>query len=265
LIGDTSHTPFLAVLVDDASIRVVTHYSSTDLAIIEYPCGQYYLRNCFLSECDPSSLALIQQFSSESNLDLQNLQQASLDATIELSKRIEYWPKPVGLGITLWKDFYQSIITLTNPIGQGDKLELPTIPKPKNPVTGYNFFSSMSRKRVREESPTLTNNELNEVLGNRWKKMNRIQQLPYLEMADADKKRFQEEIAIYTGLVGGVAVLPPRTITAYNIFVQQEKQFVLGFGFEDAKTRIGKHGGDRWQAMSKDEKDLYHVLKDVGV
>lgn len=70
----------------------------------------------------------------------------------------------------------------------------------------------------------------------------------------------------YRGLVGPAVVVPTtRAITAYNLFVQQEKQFVLGFGFKDAKTRIGKHGGDRWQSMSKEEKDLYHVLKDVGL
>lgn len=155
----------------------------------------FMCRNCFFSECDPSSLAVIHQFTTASTLQ-GNLQQASLDATIEISSRIEYWPKPVGLGITLWKDFYQSIITLTNPVGPVDKVILPVIPKPKNPVTGFNFFSKMTRKRVRDESPILTNNEINAAMGNRWKKMNRLQKLPYLEMADKDKKRFEEVIFI---------------------------------------------------------------------
>lgn len=65
-----------------------------------------------------------------------------------------------------------------------------------------------------------------------------------------------------TALVGDEAVIPSTSNTAYNLFAAQEKQFVMGFGAEDAKTRIGKHCGNRWQGMSKEEKDLYLALHD---
>lgn len=62
----------------------------------------------------------------------------------------------------------------------------------------------------------------------------------------------------------GVASPFKRTVTAYNLFVQQEKDFLLGFDFEDIRARIGKHCGDRWKSMSKEEKELYKVLRAIN-
>lgn len=70
-----------------------------------------FCRDCFISECDPDSMKVVQEFA-KTDSNQQALQDASLKATIALQDRIEYWPKPVGLGITLWKDLYQATITL---------------------------------------------------------------------------------------------------------------------------------------------------------
>lgn len=39
LLSQTNPTPILAILVDDGSTKVVTHYSQSDLAIEEIPAG----------------------------------------------------------------------------------------------------------------------------------------------------------------------------------------------------------------------------------
>jgi len=33
----------------------------------------------------------------------------------------------------------------------------------------------------------------------------------------------------------------------------------------DAQTRMGKHGGDRWTDMNKEERELYRVLKESDI
>ncbi len=37
----------------------------------------------------------------------------------------------------------------------------------------------------------------------------------------------------------------------------------MGLNLNDAQTRMGKHGGDRWTDMNKAERELYQVLRDA--
>lgn len=61
----------------------------------------------------------------------------------------------------------------------------------------------------------------------------------------------------------GIANPSKRATVAYNLFVHHEKQVLAGYEFEKDKTRVGKHCGDRWRNMSKEEQDMYRALKDV--
>lgn len=61
----------------------------------------------------------------------------------------------------------------------------------------------------------------------------------------------------------GAVTGPARALTAYNHFMHQERQFVLGLNLNDAQTRMGRHAGDRWNNMEGEEKELYVTLNAV--
>ena len=55
---------------------------------------------------------------------------------------------------------------------------------------------------------------------------------------------------------------PSRSLTAYNHFLHQEKQFVLALNLADPQSGTGQHGGGRWTTMSEMEKRLYTVQRE---
>lgn len=43
----------------------------------------------------------------------------------------------------------------------------------------------------------------------------------------------------------------------------KEKQYIIGLKVANAQTRLGQHGGDRWNDMNQDERELYQVLREA--
>ncbi|ESZ93610.1 nucleosome binding protein [Sclerotinia borealis F-4128] len=68
---------------------------------------------------------------------------------------------------------------------------------PKRGLSAYMFFANEQRDNVREENPGITFGQVGKVLGERWKALNEKQRIPYEESAARDKKRYEEEKAIY--------------------------------------------------------------------
>jgi len=54
-----------------------------------------------------------------------------------------------------------------------------------------------------------------------------------------------------------------KPLTAYNQFMHQEKQYIVGMQLANAQTFMGKHGGDRWTDMAQSERELYQALQDT--
>eukprot|EP01034_Spumella_vulgaris_P031807 gene31807-39290_t len=121
--------------------------------------------------------------------------------------------------------------------------------KTKGVVTGFNFYSKTTRDAVLQEyGHQLLNNELNKVLGERWKKLSRNEKEPFMIMAEQDKKRYKEE---KTEKTSGVSS------SATSLSGESKTQD------SNKKTKFGKHGGDRWAAMAVGEKNLYLVIHEV--
>ena len=95
----------------------------------------------------------------------------------------------------------------------------PTDPNmPKRGLSAYMFFANDQRDKVREDNPGIkfgelcmsnsptrlvSNSFLGEVgkmLGEKWKQLTEKQKAPYEAKAAADKKRYEEEKAAYTGV-----------------------------------------------------------------
>ena len=65
--------------------------------------------------------------------------------------------------------------------------------KPKEVVTAFNYYAKHARKLVYEEyDNALPNNDLNKILGRRWKELSEDEKAPFLEEAEGDRKRYQE-------------------------------------------------------------------------
>lgn len=122
-------------------------------------------------------MKIVQEFATTNPLVEEDLQAASLKATISIRDRIEYWPKPTGLGMTLWKDScqvltlsivasfidilpsphiitLQSVITITNPIGNDYKPDevVAKITKPKKAITPFNFYSKLLSEQKNDDT-----------------------------------------------------------------------------------------------------------------
>lgn len=268
------HFPVNAVIFDEEGCWWISSFSFGDTVIQPIRDGAYSFANGTLGMASDNDLEIVSALYSESRNSRTSTEVACRTALGKLHNSIQYWPTPAtGICLSL-HDFEGQVTCCTlDPQILISKAE-PSFPRPKGPITGFNFFSKMSRKRVYEEmqegSSNLSTNELNKILGQRWRSMSTAEKSPFLAFAENDRQRYLQEMEDYKKLMDPASNIketrnrPSKPLTAYNLFVHQEKQFVMGCEVSDTQSRIGKHGGDRWSAMPFAEKDLYKVLHEVG-
>ncbi|KAI7891561.1 high mobility group box domain-containing protein [Mucor mucedo] len=73
---------------------------------------------------------------------------------------------------------------------------------PKRGLSAYMFFSQDQRSTVKEESPDATFGQIGKILGEKWKSMTDEQKKPYVDKAEADKKRYESEKAAVSRQIG---------------------------------------------------------------
>ncbi|KAI8974743.1 high mobility group box domain-containing protein [Pilobolus umbonatus] len=66
---------------------------------------------------------------------------------------------------------------------------------PKRGLSAYMFFSQDKRSTVKEENPEATFGQIGKILGEKWKAMSDAEKQPYMDKAEADKKRYEDEKA----------------------------------------------------------------------
>lgn len=64
---------------------------------------------------------------------------------------------------------------------------------PKKPLSSYMFYCIDQRSKVKEDSPDLDSKEITRELGRLWNEMSEKEKSFYVEKADADKKRYENE------------------------------------------------------------------------
>ena len=60
------------------------------------------------------------------------------------------------------------------------------------------------------------------------------------------------------------AVLPARRLTAYSIFANQERNFVLKLQSKELQKHMGRYFSMRWKTMEPEERELYEMLARTG-
>jgi len=83
-------------------------------------------------------------------------------------------------------------------VGYGKHKKKPKDPNaPKRARGPYVFFTLDERPRILLETPDIKFTELGHVMGQRWRALSAEEKKKYEELANVDKKRFQDEVAHY--------------------------------------------------------------------
>ncbi len=68
---------------------------------------------------------------------------------------------------------------------------------PKRPLSAYFFYIQERREALKKEKPDLDNKELIRTMGEEWNKLTDEEKKPYTKKAEADKKRYQDDLKAY--------------------------------------------------------------------
>ncbi|TFK19364.1 hypothetical protein FA15DRAFT_674486 [Coprinopsis marcescibilis] len=69
--------------------------------------------------------------------------------------------------------------------------------KPKRALSAYMFFSQDWRERIKAENPDAGFGEVGKLLGAKWKELDEEEKKPYVELANKDKERAENEKNAY--------------------------------------------------------------------
>lgn len=140
-----------------------------------------------------------------------------------------------------------------------------TVGQPKKPSTPFNMFSSQMHDQMAKMAKfkKLTAADRNKVINESWAKLTEDQKQQYVELADADKSRYNREMK-KLGNKPEVAskaskkedkskpeaevVKPKKTLTSYMAFASAQLRERTKEGMKI--TEICRESGQRWKAMT---------------
>ena len=68
---------------------------------------------------------------------------------------------------------------------------------PKRAKSAYFFFLEVTRRSVKTENPGLSFGEQMKIIGSKWRELPDYEKAIYTELAEADKKRYAEEVSMF--------------------------------------------------------------------
>ncbi|ODQ63614.1 Non-histone chromosomal protein 6 [Nadsonia fulvescens var. elongata DSM 6958] len=76
---------------------------------------------------------------------------------------------------------------------------------PKRSLSAYMFFANETRDLIRAQNPGIAFGQVGKLLGEKWRMMTADEKEPFEEKAKEDKKRYEDEKAVYlNNLAAGV-------------------------------------------------------------
>ena len=163
--------------------------------------------------------------------------------------------------------------------------------KPKGYVSAFNFFAKYARSCMRNQWMGLSNNEINVNLGAMWHDLPASEVASFEQQALNDKIRYIREVWEYNLVSqekitlridpppgygvdgrllseGGIPVTASTTDarqrTAYSLFANQEREYVVRLDCPEIRRQMGKYFSHRWRTMDPEEKRLYVLLEQSG-
>jgi len=137
---------------------------------------------------------------------------------------------------------------------------------PKKALQPYVLFCKDNRKLVELENPGIGFGEIGKILGKRWGELPADEKVKYVEEADKDKVRYEEEMQAYKLLIGKDPKAPKKPMQPYVLFCKEHREQIVannpGITFGD----IGKLLGKAWADCGEADKARYNELaeKDKG-
>jgi succinate dehydrogenase flavin-adding protein (antitoxin of CptAB toxin-antitoxin module) len=113
-----------------------------------------------------------------------------------------------------------------------------SVSKPKKPATLFNIFMKQNRKRVSDENPGASFSALSKLLSDEFNQLTKEELKEYEPLVEADKKRFDEEMKVWTAAGNFVQVdnknkvkrdpnMPRQGKTTYNFFMEANRGRVI--------------------------------------
>ncbi|KAF8784448.1 high mobility group protein homolog TDP-1-like isoform X1 [Argiope bruennichi] len=130
------------------------------------------------------------------------------------------------------------------------------IPAPKRATTAYINFTQWYRedqKRNGRQIPKI--GDFGKECATKWNSMTGEEKQPFLEVAARDRERYRKEMSIYKPARD--VNKPKRPGTAFMLFMADLRKEMAGKEPEGGVAALAKLGGERWRAMSDEEKRKY--------
>ncbi len=100
---------------------------------------------------------------------------------------------------------------------------------PKRARGPYVFFTLDERPRILLESPDMTFTDLGHVMGQRWRALSAEEKKKYEELANVDKKRFQDEITEYNSRKPAANAMDGLTRSSTHYPQHQQQQHTVTY------------------------------------
>jgi hypothetical protein len=82
-------------------------------------------------------------------------------------------------------------------MGKGAKKNKKDKDAPKKAISAYFFYIKERRESITKEQPNLNNKEIVKKMSEEWNALSDDKKKPYVQKAEADKKRYETEKAVY--------------------------------------------------------------------
>nr|BAN21124.1 high mobility group B1, putative [Riptortus pedestris] len=148
--------------------------------------------------------------------------------------------------------------------------------KPRGKVSAYAFFVQTCREEHKKKHPdeNVIFTEFSKKCSERWRTMSEKERKRFHELADQDKKRYETEMETYIpsenekGRRGKKRKqikdpkAPKRPLTAFFLFISDERSNVKQANPEFTVGEISKELGRRWAAADSSIKSKYEEKAD---
>ena len=71
---------------------------------------------------------------------------------------------------------------------------------PKRAISAFFFYNKERRETLKKEQPNLDNKQIISTMSKEWNELSEEKKKPYIEKAEADKKRYEEEKKKYDAM-----------------------------------------------------------------
>ncbi|CCI45662.1 hypothetical protein ABG067_005126 [Albugo candida] len=141
---------------------------------------------------------------------------------------------------------------------------------PKRALSAFMFFSNDIRDQVKKEMPELEFLQISTEIGKRWKQCKPEDRKPYEELAEADKKRYQEEKEDYVPDPSFETTrsirkkkdpdAPKRALSAYFFFCNEARDALRRENPDMKITDISRLLAEKWRDLPEKKRAKYHKM-----